>query len=125
MNEKIYFDLDTVDSQSFIEKLLPLKLTKNTSFFVDLFIFPSREQIKLNPARKFSNRNEMDSGSLLLIKTIPFVIYDREDRKEKLKSLFLDIFMSASYAGMAKYSVGKEYYNKAFCIEFNKSGLFR
>lgn len=114
MNEKIYFDLDTVDSQSFIERLLPLKLTKNTPFYVDLFILPSREQIKLNSARKFPNRNVSDS-LLLLIKTIPFVIYDREDIKEKIQSLFLDIFVSASYADIGMYCVGEEYQKDLFC----------
>lgn len=50
--------------------------------------------------------------------------------EKKLKSLFIDIVVSVTYADLGYYSVDGYYYvdgecySKAFCVEVNRGGFF-
>ena len=116
MNRKIFFDLDTVDSGLFVDKLRSVGLEVETPYYIDIFVVPFDREIAKNFLKRFSRRRE-GSDELFLIKTIPFVLYSTENMEEKLKYLFFYIFLSVSYADIGNYCVGGECYNKAFCVE--------
>ncbi len=122
MNKKIFFDLDTVDSELFIGKLRSVKFECDTAYSIDLFIVPFNQEIANDFLRRFPHRKD-SSDQLFLIKTIPFILFSNDNRDEKLKSLFLDLFVSVSYTDVGYYCVDGESYNKAFCIEINRGNF--
>jgi hypothetical protein len=130
MNRKIFFDLDPVDPRLFVDKLRSVGLYRETPYYIEIFVVPFDREIAKNFLKKrFSHRRE-SSDLLFLIKTIPFVLYSTEDMEKKLKSLFIDIVVSVTYADLGYYSVDGYYYvdgecySKAFCVEVNRGGFF-
>lgn len=50
-----------------------------------------------------------------------FALHSTDNLYEKLNFLFIDIFITVSYAYIGNNCVGGKCYNKAFCIEVYKS----
>jgi hypothetical protein len=123
MNRKFFFDLDTVNSELFVGELRLVGFECDVAYSIDLSIVPFNTGFKNSRSRKSSYRN-YNSDELFLLKTIPFVLFSKDDLEKKLKSLFGDIIVSVSYGDLGYYSVDGEYYSKAFCVEVNRGGFF-
>ena len=121
MDKKIFFDLDNVSSDLFIQKLESIELDLGISYSINLFIVPYNKEVVDCFSRRFPNR--MFDSNLFLIKIIPFTLFQGEDKREKIKSLFFEIFISLSYTDVGFYNAGEVFYNKAFCIEINSDGF--
>ena len=122
MNDKIYFDLNSVDSNMFIDKLKHIEFELGVAYCVDVFIIGRSEQFYLR-----GNNLEDDKGCferVVWIKSIPFSLVKLEDRDERLKKLFKNIFVSISYTETGEYLDSSGcYYQNAFFICIYRDGL--
>jgi hypothetical protein len=126
MNKKIFFDLNSVDYNMFIEKLKYIEFELGVTYCVNVFIvdrgYTEEYYLKGNNLED----DEGDFNRVIWIKSILFSLVKLEDRDERLKKLFEDIYLSVSYTETDEYLDSSGYYYKnAFfiCIYRGSLGL--
>ena len=121
MNNKFLFDLDNVDSNLFADTLSSFTFARNVIYSVDISIVSNKDDVYNHSVVRFPFKSSYKIDSFVRLKTIPFHLTSKEDVKDKLKSLFIDIFVSVSYTDVGEYCVYGVCYNRAFCVSINKS----
>jgi hypothetical protein len=124
MNEKIFFDLNSVDSNLFIDRLKSIDFEVGVTYCVNVFIIDRDYTEEYYLKGNSLEDDEGDFNRVIWIKSVLFSLVKLEDRDERLKKLFSDIYLSVSYTETDEYLDSSGcYYKNAFFICIYKGSL--